>query len=101
MKLIDLTQARQAAEALHQDPILKGAVLMVLNSLPAVEMPDYRTLVTTLVRSGDICELSANRKMLPLDACEDADCDCAICKANCSCARCENGSYFVWKECVE
>lgn len=39
MKLIDLSQARQAAEALHQDPILKGAVLMVLNSLPVVEMP--------------------------------------------------------------
>jgi hypothetical protein len=97
MKLIDLTQARQAAET-HPDPIIKMALMSFLNGLPTMEMPDYRTLVTTLARSGDICELCANLKRIPLDACEDADCDCSICKASCRCAGCEHGSNFAWKE---
>lgn len=99
MKLIDLTQARQAAEALHHDePIIRGAVLMVLNSLPVVEMPDFRTLVTTIARTGDLCELCAGMKWMPVDECEAADCDCSVCKASCRCAGCEHGSNFAWKE---
>lgn len=46
----------------------------------------------------DVCDVCANRKQLPLDDCEDADCDCSICKANCTCARCEDGSNFVWRD---
>lgn len=51
-----------------------------------------------LARSGDICDLCANREKLPLDDCEDADCNCDICKANCACAGCEDGSSFMFRE---
>lgn len=97
MKLIDLEQARQAAE-IHADPIIKMALRSFLNGLSVVEMPDYKTLVTTVARTGDLCELCAGMKWMPADECEEADCDCAICKASCRCAGCENGSNFVWRE---
>ena len=64
-------------------------------SLEAAEA--IRGMAKAMSGCRDVCEVCANRRELPLNDCEDADCGCSICKANCACAGCEDGSNFVWR----
>ena len=93
MKLIDLSQAIQAAET-HPDPIIKMALKSFLNGLPAVEPTGIIDALKTLVtRCVDLCEICAN-------ACpilDDGDCDGPACKRDCPCAGCDDGSKWIWR----
>lgn len=54
-------------------------------------------LKTLCAQTADACEYCIHYKALLVQDCEDADCNCEICKANCGCGKCRDGSNFVWR----
>lgn len=55
-----------------------------------------RGMAKALSGCKDVCDVCEHFKALPVFDCEDSDCNCEICKADCACAGCEDGSNFVW-----